>query len=115
MMHSRRSMVAPTRPDRVKAAEQPPSLQEFLENRDFQGAVTYLRFLQRTEGAERSQFTPERLNQWLGYCEFHLGEHEKAKEIYMSLFEADPSDTMYPLFAAICDFYRGDYESGISI
>uniref|UniRef100_A0A8C5BQY8 Intraflagellar transport protein 56 n=1 Tax=Gadus morhua TaxID=8049 RepID=A0A8C5BQY8_GADMO len=52
-----------------------PDLEEYLQQRDYLGALTLLEF-QRDVG-ERE----EHADLWMGYCAFHLGDHKRAMEV----------------------------------
>jgi intraflagellar transport protein 56 len=58
-----------------------PSLQDFIKDRDFTGAMTLLE-LQKTAARD------ETLSLWLAYSAFHAGEYKKAIEIYDELMRA---------------------------
>uniref|UniRef100_A0A8C6LMW4 Intraflagellar transport protein 56 n=1 Tax=Nothobranchius furzeri TaxID=105023 RepID=A0A8C6LMW4_NOTFU len=55
------------------------SLEEYLQQRDYLGALTLLQF-QRSTGEKE-----EHADLWLGYCAFHLGDYKRAIEEYKSL------------------------------
>jgi hypothetical protein len=57
-------------------ADKKPSLEVFVANGDFTGAVTLLEF-ERRAGEETPMTLP-----WLGYCAFHLGDYTKALKAY---------------------------------
>lgn len=59
-----------------------PSLEKFIEKRDYVGASTFLNFSSSDE--------VERLL-WKGYCSFHNNEFETAQEMYISLLSGDYS------------------------
>ncbi|XP_057700252.1 intraflagellar transport protein 56 [Corythoichthys intestinalis] len=56
-----------------------PSLEEYLQQRDYLGAITLLEF-QRSIG-ERE----ESADLWIGFCAFHLGDYKRAMEEYKAL------------------------------
>ncbi|XP_061585122.1 intraflagellar transport protein 56 [Cololabis saira] len=56
-----------------------PSLEEYLQQRDYLGAQTLLEF-KRSIGEKE-----ENADLWIGYCAFHLGDHKRAMEEYRSL------------------------------
>lgn len=58
-----------------------PSFQVFIERRDFLGAITVLKFLKST----RNTAEVGNADLWIAYCNFHLGRHEEALEIYTAL------------------------------
>ncbi|MEO0131015.1 MAG: tetratricopeptide repeat protein [candidate division WOR-3 bacterium] len=52
-----------------------------------------------------------------GYCAFHLGRYEQAKEIFNSIYQTDLSDTIFTLNALLglgyVSFNQGEYEKAI--
>ncbi|XP_060827977.1 intraflagellar transport protein 56 [Bombus pascuorum] len=79
-----------------------PKLEEFLEKRDYTGALTLLEFNNASETTVDSEL-------WMGYCAFHLGDYKRASKIYENLKRKDqaPADTSTNL--ACCYFYLGMY------
>eukprot|EP00768_Dysnectes_brevis_P005483 gnl/Dysnectes_brevis/3980_a5188_459.p1 GENE.gnl/Dysnectes_brevis/3980_a5188_459~~gnl/Dysnectes_brevis/3980_a5188_459.p1 ORF type:complete len:550 (-),score=206.29 gnl/Dysnectes_brevis/3980_a5188_459:42-1646(-) len=92
----------------LDAEEDIPSLESFIERRDFVGAVTLLKFQKQNKTVEEGVDA----DLWLAYCYFHLAEYEKADIIYAELLETgtstDPSNLR--LFRAICLLYQGKYQ-----
>lgn len=56
-----------------------PQLEEYLQQRDYLGALTLLEF-QRSIG-EKEQHA----DLWIGFCAFHLGDYKRSMEEYKSL------------------------------
>ena len=57
-----------------------PELEEFLQKRDYSGAIALLEFL-RTSGQAH-----EKTELWIGFCAFHMGDYPKAKHVgYLQL------------------------------
>lgn len=79
-----------------------PKLQDFLEKRDYIGALTLLEF-------ENSTGSSLETDLWMGYCAFHLGDYKRAATIYENLRKKDyvPPDVSTNL--ACCYFYLGMY------
>ncbi|XP_043599225.1 intraflagellar transport protein 56, partial [Bombus pyrosoma] len=79
-----------------------PKLEEFLEKRDYTGALTLLEYNNASETTVNSEL-------WMGYCAFHLGDYKRASKIYENLRRKDqaPADTSTNL--ACCYFYLGMY------
>jgi len=77
-------------------------LEEFLEKRDYIGALTLLEFNNSTGGSLE-------VDLWMGYCAFHLGDYKRAATIYQNLRKKDyvPPDISTNL--ACCYFYLGMY------
>lgn len=65
-------------PSAPRREQNMPKLQDFIEDRDFLGAVTFLEL-------QRSAARDEKLLLWLGYSAFHSGEYKKAIEAYTEL------------------------------
>ncbi len=57
-------------------ADKKPSLDTFIQNGDFTGAIALLEF-ERRAGTETPMTLP-----WLGYSAFHLGDYKKALNAY---------------------------------
>ena len=64
-----------------------PSLEKFIEDRDYVGATTYLNYSDNNE--------VNRLL-WKAYCAFHNHEYEKAQDIYINLLSGDYKDGDVP-------------------
>nr|XP_012230243.1 PREDICTED: intraflagellar transport protein 56 isoform X3 [Linepithema humile] len=79
-----------------------PKLEEFLEKRDYIGALTLLEFNSSTGSSLE-------MDLWMGYCAFHLGDYKRAATVYENLKKKDyvPSDVLTNL--ACCYFYLGMY------
>ncbi|XP_020294352.1 intraflagellar transport protein 56 isoform X2 [Pseudomyrmex gracilis] len=79
-----------------------PKLEEFLEKRDYTGALTLLEFNSSTNSSLETDL-------WMGYCAFHLGDYKRAATVYENLRKKDnvPSDVSTNL--ACCYFYLGMY------
>ncbi|KAG7491615.1 hypothetical protein MATL_G00005570 [Megalops atlanticus] len=71
-----------------------PRLEDYLNQRDYLGAITLLEF-QRSVGEGE-----EDTDLWLGYCAFHLGDYRRAMEEYKAL-------TLKPGFTADVWVYLG--------
>ncbi|KAH7948899.1 hypothetical protein HPB49_002935 [Dermacentor silvarum] len=65
-----------------------PTLEEFLEKRDFTGAMALLEFTGTSSSSSQSSRLEAAL--WTAYCAFHLGQHRHAMRIYQELL-ADKS------------------------
>lgn len=57
-----------------------PSLEKFIEERDYSGATTFLNYSDTNE--------VENLL-WKGYCAFHNNDYESAQDIYINLLSSD--------------------------
>ena len=52
---------------------------------------------------------------WIAYCAFHLGDHQKALDIYKEMLEAPDADPTYSAYCACCYFYMGMYQEARDI
>ncbi|EZA49567.1 Tetratricopeptide repeat protein [Ooceraea biroi] len=79
-----------------------PKLEEFLQKRDYTGALTLLEFNSNTNSNLETDL-------WIGYCAFHLGDYKRAATVYENLRKKDhmPADVTTNL--ACCYFYLGMY------
>lgn len=48
--------------------------------------------------------------EWLAYCHFHYGEHDKALAIYQNLLNQEDPDPLYFIYGAACNYYMGLYK-----
>ncbi len=87
-------------------------LEEFIKSRDYTGAICLLEF-QKAIGEVNNQTLP-----WLAYAAFHLGDYQKALDIYEELLRKgldtnsstqSAESNIYNLYAAACHFYLGNY------
>ncbi|XP_031832703.1 tetratricopeptide repeat domain 26 isoform X1 [Nomia melanderi] len=79
-----------------------PKLEEFLEKRDYTGALTLLEFNSTSE-------TSLNFELWMGYCAFHLGDYKRAATIYENLRNKDQTAVDLLTNLACCYFYLGMY------
>ncbi|CAK8695657.1 unnamed protein product [Clavelina lepadiformis] len=86
-----------------------PKFEDFVEDRDYTGAITVLEFNQQTGKANKN------VDLWLAYCYFHLAEFKKAFEIYSSLIKKADVDPSVYLYCACCCFYMGWHKEAESL
>ncbi|RXG60142.1 Intraflagellar transport protein 56 [Armadillidium vulgare] len=81
-----------------------PKLEDFLKKRDYVGAITLLEF-QRNSGK-----ADDKLDEWVGYCAFHLGDYKRALSEFENLTKniKDPKNENW-LNLACCYFFLGMY------
>ncbi|KAI4489478.1 hypothetical protein M0802_011090 [Mischocyttarus mexicanus] len=79
-----------------------PKLEEFLEKRDYIGALTLLEFNSTSGSNIESEL-------WMGYCAFHLGDYKRALTIYQNLKKKDNILIDLITNLACCYFYLGMY------
>jgi len=81
-----------------------PQFEDFVEKRDYQGALAVLEF-QRLAGEGDQQ----KILGWIGYCAFHLGDHAKAMKTYQELLSMSDADPLDHIYLGCCMFYLGMY------
>ncbi|XP_039880672.1 intraflagellar transport protein 56 isoform X2 [Simochromis diagramma] len=81
-----------------------PRLEEYLQQRDYLGALTLLEF-QKNIG-ERE----EDADLWIGYCAFHLGDYKKAMEEYKSMTNKPQCPAEVWVYLACALFFLGLYK-----
>eukprot|EP00792_Barthelona_sp_PAP020_P004547 TRINITY_DN2196_c1_g1_i1.p1 TRINITY_DN2196_c1_g1~~TRINITY_DN2196_c1_g1_i1.p1 ORF type:complete len:572 (+),score=143.42 TRINITY_DN2196_c1_g1_i1:816-2531(+) len=88
-----------------------PSLHEFIEKRDFSGAITLLEFQEKNDG----NFSYEQ-KLWLAYCAFHGEDYNKAGTIYTELIQSDDgeADKNLYLYLSCCYYWLHQYEDCLS-
>jgi intraflagellar transport protein 56 len=77
--------------------------EEFVNRRDYTGALGILEFEQANGN------TDDKTQEWIAYCAFHLGEHQKSLDIYKELLRNPDCDPTFYAYAACCFFYMGMY------
>ncbi|XP_076055072.1 tetratricopeptide repeat domain 26 [Oratosquilla oratoria] len=95
---------AAVQPSTSSSKKSLPKLEDFLDTRDYTGAITLLEF-------ERNSGKGNELNdQWIGYCAFHLGDYKRALSEFetMTKEQKNPSQDNW-LNLACCYFYLGMY------
>ena len=106
MMMPKRSMLKKKKGPSTTASKssKSPELADFVEKRDYAGAVALLDF-QRQAGDESDDTL-----KWLAYACVHSGDFRKALEVYETLEResSDPPEEL-PLWKACCHFYLGEY------
>ncbi|KAG5309890.1 IFT56 protein, partial [Acromyrmex insinuator] len=85
-----------------------PKLEEFLEKRDYTGALTLLEFNSTTSSNLE-------MDLWMGYCAFHLGDYKRAATIYENLRNKDYVPLGILTNLACCYFYLGMYSESQKI
>uniref|UniRef100_A0A672HDJ6 Intraflagellar transport protein 56 n=1 Tax=Salarias fasciatus TaxID=181472 RepID=A0A672HDJ6_SALFA len=87
-----------------KSRTKVPSLEEYLQLRDYLGALTLLEF-QRSIGEKE-----EHADLWIGYCAFHLGDYKRAMEEYKSLTTKPDCPAEVWVYLACALFFLGLYK-----
>lgn len=83
-----------------------PSLEDFIIKRDYTGARAFLEFSHDFE--EEDNIIA--IDQWNAFCYFHLGDYQKALELYRHIFNIEPATEDVNLNMAVCMFYLGMYD-----
>uniref|UniRef100_A0A7N6B1B3 Intraflagellar transport protein 56 n=1 Tax=Anabas testudineus TaxID=64144 RepID=A0A7N6B1B3_ANATE len=81
-----------------------PQLEDYLQQRDYLGALTLLEF-QRSIGEKE-----EHADLWIGYCAFHLGDYKRAMEEYKSLTMKPECPAEVWVYLACSLFFLGLYK-----
>ncbi|KAL0234870.1 hypothetical protein GEMRC1_001455 [Eukaryota sp. GEM-RC1] len=87
-----------------------PSFQDFVNQRDWTGAICFLNFLKRGNFSveDLCQDAPSGIDasSWLAYCHFHNGDYSVAHDKYIELAKEDSS---YHNYAACCLYHLQEY------
>ncbi|KAF6727244.1 Intraflagellar transport protein 56 [Oryzias melastigma] len=81
-----------------------PSLEEYLQQRDYLGALTLLEFHKRIGEKD------EHADLWIGYCAFHLGDYKRAMEEYRALTMKPDCPAEVWVYLACTLFFLGLYK-----
>mmetsp|Transcript_4337 Transcript_4337/g.10363 ORF Transcript_4337/g.10363 Transcript_4337/m.10363 type:complete len:565 (+) Transcript_4337:163-1857(+) len=110
MMLPRRQPGGASKTDALKerAQKKKPTLEEFLDKRDWSGALGLLQFERNSQNEE---YDVEMLVMWMAYCAFHLGDYKKAANLLEELnaLSAQP-EPVWNLYKACALFYMGSYK-----
>ncbi|OMJ90800.1 hypothetical protein SteCoe_6780 [Stentor coeruleus] len=93
-------VAVPTGPRREQSM---PKLQDFIEDRDFLGALTFLEL-------QRSAARDEKLLLWLGYSAYHAGEYKKAIEAYSDLIKIPNFNPEIHAYKSCCYYALCQYD-----
>jgi intraflagellar transport protein 56 len=88
-----------------KNAKGQPSLDEFIQNRDYTGALTLLEFRLKCQDGDSKD-----LLLWIGYCAFHTGNYKRAEEVYHELINSYDVSKLVHLYIACCYFNQQMFE-----
>jgi intraflagellar transport protein 56 len=86
------------------ASKQMPTLQDFLSTRDFTGANTLLEFQRRTDTMDANTLP------WLAFCAFHLGDYQRALDVYSDISTTRAASPETALCRACCLYYLQHYK-----
>uniref|UniRef100_A0A1B6CQU3 Tetratricopeptide repeat protein 26 n=2 Tax=Clastoptera arizonana TaxID=38151 RepID=A0A1B6CQU3_9HEMI len=89
--------------EQQNSSKQVPTLEDFLQKRDYTGAITILEFDQNSgKGTELTE-------EWLGYCAFHLGDYKRALNQYLTISHGKTVPNDIHVNLACCYFFLGMY------
>lgn len=91
---------------KAKAAPKMPQLEEYIQNRDYTGALALLDFNKNSPEEDTSEMDTL---MWIGYCAFHLGNYSRAQEAYQELIATDNCPEEVHLYVACCLYYLQMY------
>ncbi|XP_035215358.1 intraflagellar transport protein 56-like [Stegodyphus dumicola] len=87
-----------------KSRSKVPTLEEFVKNRDFTGALTLLEFSRNSgKGDLRNDL-------WIAYCAFHLSDYRRAMEEYNKILQREDAPAEVWTYLGCCYFYLGMYK-----
>ncbi|KAI0222218.1 Intraflagellar transport protein 56 [Lamellibrachia satsuma] len=90
--------------DKQKQKKKIPKMEDFLNLRDYTGAMTLLEFDRNSgKGSEETDM-------WIAYCHFHLGEYQKAMKEYERLVKTPTCNPEVWNFLGCCRFLLGMYQ-----
>ncbi|CAG9861283.1 unnamed protein product [Phyllotreta striolata] len=95
--------------DHGKSSSKNSQFEEYLEKRDYAGAVTLLEFKHVSENKKNI------IDEWLAFCAFHRGDYKKALQIYQNLQKLNAEIENALVNTACCLFYLGMYEESKSL
>ena len=90
-----------------------PKLEEYLEKRDYSGALTLLEFNGATNFGDLTDM-------WIAYCAFHLGDYKRAANVYENQRKKKETKSnkhadSVPANLACCYFFLGMYPEAYEI
>nr|XP_016926871.2 intraflagellar transport protein 56 [Drosophila suzukii] len=93
----------------------PASLEDFIIKRDYTGARAFLEYTNDDEDEEEGAHGPKQtqVDQWIAFCNFHLGDYQQALAQYRTIQQSSTSPdgkVDLNLNVAVCMFYLGLYE-----
>ncbi|KAK2949550.1 putative Intraflagellar transport protein 56 [Blattamonas nauphoetae] len=113
MTYARRRSTRPTKKRTAVQEEREtlPTLDSFLDARNYVGALTFLEHMslshQTITTTPYGTETAKPIKHWMAYCNYHLGNFEVASDLYHELLESEREPTYY-LDIACCDIMMGN-------
>lgn len=93
---------------KVNSRKEIPKLKDFIDKRDYTGALTLLEFNVNEKSFNNSEL-------WIGYCAFHLGDYKRAAKVYENLNKKGNISVDLAANLACCYFYLGMYPEALNI
>lgn len=87
--------------------EKPLDFHDFLDRRDYAGALAILEFNKRSGDGEQDV---KEILSWIGYTAFHLGDMKKALLTYQELLSFGDADPLDHVYLGCCMFFLGMYK-----
>ena len=88
-----------------------PGILDFIEARDWTGAIGRLTFDMRVEGAEANHSAMTENLFWMAYCYYHLGAFREAIEQLDKHLNHDPEPEQSAwLWKGLCEYGNGNYK-----
>ncbi|GIY25285.1 intraflagellar transport protein 56 [Caerostris extrusa] len=87
-----------------KSRSKVPTLEEFVKNRDFTGALTLLEFTRNSGKGDLKN------DLWIAYCAFHLSDYRRAMEEYNHILKSPEVPPEVWTYLGCCYFYLGMYK-----
>ncbi|XP_012264902.1 intraflagellar transport protein 56 [Athalia rosae] len=108
MILSRAKPVSTDSGKKTNSRKEIPKLEDFLNKRDYTGALTLLEF-------NGSKNNTGNTDLWIGYCAFHLGDYKRAAKVYENLKNRGNTSVDLEVNLACCYFYLGMYPEALKI
>ncbi len=106
MLKQQESAKVHAKSSRRSFAPLPTKAKEYLDRRDFTGALTTLRFLHSHDSGAGQETGAWGLLPWVGYTAFHVGDFEKALEVYRELEGGSVAPPPFTLLNTACCLYH---------
>eukprot|EP00033_Pygsuia_biforma_P003331 GCRY01003650.1.p1 GENE.GCRY01003650.1~~GCRY01003650.1.p1 ORF type:complete len:559 (+),score=151.79 GCRY01003650.1:149-1825(+) len=113
MLHVTKKLVAGNKPKSKPAADKKfvaPTLEEFIQKRDFLGAITLIEFQRKSASEDDIQSL-----YWLAYAYFHAGSFQNCLEVYDLLLKKGEDPKTVNTYRAYCYYFLGEHETVLEI
>jgi len=85
-----------------------PQLEEYIQKRDYTGALTLLEFNKRSD--EIDETSKQQTLMWIGYCAFHMGDFQKSLAAYTEVWDGTDPPKETHLYIACCQYHLQMYK-----